>query len=33
MITKLEQKCSEVLTDNIASGIYHFITDLIIKFV
>ena len=25
------QKCSEILTDNIAHGIYYFITDLIIK--
>lgn len=31
-LADFNQKCSEVLTDNIASGIYHFITDLIIKF-
>ena len=31
-LADLNQKCSEVLTDNITSGIYHFITDLIIKF-
>lgn len=31
-LADLNQKCSEVLTDNIVSGIYHFITDLIIKF-
>lgn len=31
-LADFNQKCSEVLTDNIVSGIYHFITDLIIKF-
>lgn len=31
-LADFNQKCSEVLTNNIASGIYHFITDLIIKF-
>ncbi len=32
-LADFNQKCSEILTDNIASGIYHFITDLIIKVV
>ena len=31
-LADFNQKCSEVLIDNIVSGIYHFITDLIIKF-
>ena len=31
-LADFNQKCSEILTNNIASGIYHFITDLIIKF-
>lgn len=31
-LADFNQKCSDVLTGNIASGIYHFITDLIIKF-
>lgn len=32
-LADFNQKCSEILTNNIASGIYHFITDLIIKIV
>ena len=31
-LADFNQKCSEILTNNIASGIYHLITDLIIKF-
>lgn len=30
-LADFNQKCSEILTNNIASGIYHFITDLISK--
>lgn len=30
-LADFNQKCSEILTDNIARGIYYFITDLIIK--
>lgn len=30
-LADFNQKCSEILTDNIASGIYHFIKDLIIR--
>lgn len=30
-LADFNQKCSEILTDNVASSIYHFITDLIIK--
>lgn len=30
-LADFNQKCSEILTNSIASGIYHFITDLIIK--
>ena len=30
-LADFNQKCSEILTNNIASGIYHFITDLIIR--
>ena len=31
-LADFNQKCSEILTTNIAGGIYHFITNLIIKF-
>lgn len=31
-LADFNQKCSEILTNNIASGIYHLIRDLIIKF-